>query len=172
MTRLRRPRAFSLIEIVISMAIISMILLSALATVGASQAMQFKGAQHSEAMLLAEDLMSEVLRMPYADPEQIPLWGLESGEDTGNRSQFDDTDDYEAWSATPPQYKSGEQIAWANEYSRQVDVWWVDPDDLDGTSNTETGLKRARVTVKYGTKTVLTLIGAKSSVDVEPDGGA
>lgn len=155
-------RGFTLIEIVISMAIISVMLVAVLGTVGASQAMQFNAAQQSDALLLAEDLMAEVLRMPYEDPDQTPVFGLEGAEDTGDRSMFDDFDDYDGWSGNSPEYQDGTTIEWATAYERQVSVWWVEAADLNAVSADESGIKGVRVRVKYGDQTVATLFAGRS----------
>jgi hypothetical protein len=64
------------------------------------------------ALGLADDLMSEILQLPYSDPDSTPTMGAETGETTGTRYAFDDVDDYHGWSEQPPQPKK-----WRGAYS-------------------------------------------------------
>lgn len=122
-----RRRAFSLLEASISVVLVSVMLFAALDTVGASKSSQRLLEQRGRAYLLAQELMSEILRQAYADPEDVGLIdlrlgslvtvaiGVEAGEPRTcrmtpdawgpYRAGFDDVDDYHGWAASPPQTK-------------------------------------------------------------------
>lgn len=153
--RRRQPplgrRAYTLIEVVLSTLVISTMLLAALQAVTASRIGMRAVGDRSRGMLLAQDLMAEILQQQYADPDYGPgTIGLGATEFTGTRSEFDDVDDYDDWKASPPQDKSGNLIGWAKLYERSVIVDWVNPGDPSTTAGSETGVKRITVTVKRG----------------------
>lgn len=156
-------RGFSLVEAVISIVIVAGLFVVALNTLGASRTSRAATTQRSSALLLAQDLMAEILQRPYADPDQTPAVGLETGESTGDRTRFDDVDDYLGWSASPPQYPDGTKIPWATAYKREVDGIWVNPKDLAQTSVTETGAKRIDVTVSFRDRKLITLHAVRTN---------
>ncbi len=49
-------------------------------------------------MELASQLVAEINVLPFADPSGSTHIGLEAGEITGNRTTFDDIDDFNNWS--------------------------------------------------------------------------
>jgi len=163
-------RGFSLIEAVVSMVIVGGLFVVAMNTVGASRTRQLANAQRRTALLLAEDLMAEILQRPYADPDQMQANGPETGESTGNRMGFDDVDDYFGWSASPPEYRDGTAIPWADGYQREVSGTWLDPNNLSQTSGTETGIKRIEVQVKYGDRKLVALYAARARCPADPLG--
>lgn len=142
-------RSLSLVEIVISTAITSLMLVAALEAVGSARTGMKRIGDRAVCTLLAEDLMVEVLEQDYADPHYGPgsigVGGDESG--TGDRSLYDDVDDYDGWRSTPPEQKDGAPLDWANDFERRVHVVWVDADDFASVAGSETGVKRITVTV-------------------------
>ena len=148
--RLRsRSRGFTLIEATISMVLVSVVLVAALSTVGASQRNEYKISQQCQGLHLAQGLMIEILQQAYVDPAvSVDSLGPASSElSTGNRSLFNDVDDYAGWSANPPRSKDGTTLTGFEDWERRVEVHWVPADNMDTTSNTSTGVKRIDVTV-------------------------
>jgi prepilin-type N-terminal cleavage/methylation domain-containing protein len=122
---------FTLVEVVVSSAIISILLVAALhAAAGAAVARQ-RIEDRSRATLLGQALLSEILRQAYQEPVDLPLLGREGGElaDT-TRLTFDDVDDYNQWSESPPCARDGAAITGFEGWGRSVRVVWLDPDDL------------------------------------------
>jgi len=119
-------------------------------------------AQYASAVLLAESLMSEVLALPYADPEETPDFGPESTETAGGRNAFDDVDDFHGWSASPPQEPDGTPMAGYEGWTRSVRVEFANPNNLLLANSTETGVKRVTVTVKYDGQTLAQLVGIRT----------
>lgn len=97
---------------------------------------------------LARQLMSEIIQSAYEDPNQTPGYGVEAGEGTGNRANWDDLDDYHLLSDSPPKLKDGTAIAGYSGWSRTVDVQYANTGTLGpaGTSS-DSGLKRILVRV-------------------------
>lgn len=151
----RRPssaaRALSMVEAVISIVIVGVMLVAALNAVGGSMMTQKKMSDHTLGEFLAQDLMSEILSQAYEDPDLPPgSFGTGAAEAaTGNRSLYDDVDDYHNWSSSPPQKKDGSVIPGMTNWRRKVRVAWVSSDNYDSSSLSDTGFKRIVVTVRY-----------------------
>jgi type II secretory pathway pseudopilin PulG len=159
--RPRGARAFSLIEIVLSTAILSLVLVGTLQAVSTSLKTQAVICERAQGLFLAQDLMAEILLQPYKDPTQTPLFGPESGDvDSAHpavRSGLDDVDDYYNWTDSPPHARDGTALAGFDaSWSRASVVVWISP-DTGNTSATETGVKRITITVTHNYKTVSTL---------------
>ena len=168
----RRTQAFTLVETVMSILIIGVVVVAALNTVGASKMAQFRHTSNSRGMLLAQDLMTEILQHPYWDPVAEGGMGVEGAEaDTGNRSLFNDVDDYHGWAASPPQHRDGSAITWAGGYRRQVYVIWLEPDKLTDASGSESGIKAIQVTVTYKNQVIINLMAAKTDAWKDPFDG-
>ncbi len=151
-------RGFSLVEVVICIGIVGIMLVAALNTVAVAKTMERKIGERTRGLLLAEQLISEILITDYADAAGgSSSFGLGSAENTGNRSEFDDVDDYDNWSASPPQYKDGTPITHLTGWTRSVDVAWVTSTNLNSAVSYNTGIKKITVTVKFGGAEVASL---------------
>jgi prepilin-type N-terminal cleavage/methylation domain-containing protein len=149
---------FTMVEVVVSTAIVSIMLVAALNTVAAARTAEYKVAERTRALLLGQALLAEILQQPYADPGAGPTsFGLEAGEITGNRSLFDDVDDYNAWVACPPQNKDSTVIPNATDYEQRVVVAWVTPANLSQTAGANSGAKRIQVTINRQGRSIITL---------------
>jgi MSHA pilin protein MshD len=160
------PRALTLAEAVISIIIVSVMLVAALNTVSATRTTEKKIGDRSRGLLLAEDLMAEILQQAYEDPGLPPgsfgLGGDEVGD--GSRNLWEDVDDYDGWSASPPQQKDGTELDDFDGWTRSVEVVWVNPLDLCQVSVTDTGVKRVTVTVTDGDAVVIPLVAVRTNV--------
>jgi hypothetical protein len=135
----------------IASGIAAVLLVAALQSVGASRRAHLEVHKHSIGHLLARDLLTEILQQGYAEPFDEPEFGPEPSEDIGDRSAFDDIDDYDGWSASPPEEKDGTDLTGLDQWTREVTVDYVDPDDLSATIGGEQWVKRVTVTVRHGT---------------------
>jgi len=159
-------RGLTLAEAVISMIIISVMLVAALNTVGAARTTEKKIGDRPRGLLLAEDLMSEILRQAYEDPGLAPgsfgLGGDEVGD--GSRNLWDDVDDYHGWSASPPQQKDGTVIPGFTGWERSVTVARANPGDFGAAAPaTDTGVKQIRLTVTYDDAVVVSLVAIRTN---------
>lgn len=147
--RLRRRglRSFTLIEAVISTVIIGVMFVAAMNVLGATAIAKRSTEQQALGYSLAQDLMNEILNQPYEDPDQTAEFGRESGEGGGDRADFDDVDDYDTWSATPPEDKNGTPLVGYDQWTRSVEISFVNPTDLRHELATNTGIKSITVTV-------------------------
>jgi hypothetical protein len=144
-----KSRGLSLIEVVASTFIVALMAVAALNTLGAATRSSESVGNRAVAMGLADELMAEILQAPYSDPSQTPVFGLEGGEPASPRSAFDDVDDYDNWSETPPKYRDGTTMPDRADWRHRVRVSRVTPGDLTQVSGTDQGAKRIRVTIEY-----------------------
>ncbi len=172
---IRRPpngslcRGLTLVEAVVSIVVVSTMVVGALNCVGTARTNELRLIERERAVALAEGLMCEILRQAYADPTGGPqTFGIGSDENTGNRSLFEDVDDYDGWDASPPQYKDGTVIPGCNDYEQVVHVAWVDPGDLASVAGSNTGIKRIQVVIKHAGAVVITLTGYRSELWTNP----
>ena len=74
------------------------------------------------AVQLAVDLMEEILAQDFADPD---------GTDTETlRADFDDVEDYNGWSSSPPKDAQGNSLTQYSTYTRSVSIIGVPQWDL------------------------------------------
>ena len=94
-----------------------------------------------------------------------PTYGLDDGETSTNRSTWDDTDDYDDWSKSPPQTKDGTSLTEYSGWTRSVIVQKVnvgDPNNVISDSSDDDGLRRITVTVTAPDSTQTVLVGLRS----------
>jgi MSHA pilin protein MshD len=143
----RNRPAFTLIEAAVSSVIVAVMLIVALNTAASARAREQKAIDRQRGVMLAQELMSEILDKAYIDPGASPVFGPESGE---TRSTYNDVDDYNGLSESPPKNAAGTAISFPQNtrWSRSVVVQWVTSSNLNTSSATETYLKKITVTVK------------------------
>lgn len=146
----RHARAFSLLEVVISLFLVATIMVVALEGLTASTMGRTHNGNRARALLLAHSLLEEIVAQAYLEPDDTADFGPESGEAVdGTRSTFDDVDDYDGWSASPPQNSDGSDLPIPDDWTRTVEVHWVQPNSIDVVSPSDAGLKRVLVTVQH-----------------------
>jgi len=161
-----RP-AFSLLEIAISTLIVGVVMVAAMRTLGAAiRSKQYLDNQ-SQANLLAETLMDEVVRRQYADTSVLSLFGPELAELGVARAQFDDVDDYHNWTESPPQDGQGNPLANFDDWQRKVIVQYVDPANPNTVVMLDRGLKRVTVSVLRNDAVLAKLISVRAAIDGE-----
>jgi type II secretory pathway pseudopilin PulG len=153
----RRPfnrPGLSLVEAVLSIAIVGGLLASVFSVVGASAARAAYAEQASLGAWLARDLAAEIASMPCTprangEPEgldleinllgvQLSLGGSEPA--ATNRLVFNDVYDYHDWTSTPPTARDGTPIAGFAGWTRKVRVIGVDPVTLQPRADTRCAL--------------------------------
>ena len=168
-------RGFTLVEAAISIGLVSVLLVAALNTVGSARIGQHNTLARGRGHLLAEDLMAEIMRQSYADPEDVgsvdlrdgspipSVMTIDSGEQGGSRTDFDDVDDYNGWTATPPEEKGGKDYPNLTGWTRSVSVERLDPTTRSLSPASELGLKRITVTVVHDGVPVAELVAFKGA---------
>ena len=167
---MKQPRAFTLIEAVLCTLIVGVILVAAIATVGASRRAQKSASDRAAANVLARDLLVEVSSKPYADPTATgpTSLGIDAGETPMMRSTFDDVDDYAGFQESPPTSPSGAGMPGYDKWSRAIAVEYASPASPDQPAFTDTGVKRITVTVSAGGTVLATRTALRSSAADPP----
>ena len=161
----------SLVEVSLSSLLVAILLITALQTVGASFRSEFHTAQQTQAILFAEDLLSEIIQMEYEEPDGAVSFGRETGESVTERINWDDVDDYHGWSSSPLKYQDGMEIPETSDWTRSVTVQFVLPADPDTTTNDDLGLKKITVTVYKDGEELgsLSVLQSKAWINTIPD---
>lgn len=161
---LRFQSGFSLVEVAISVMLVGLLMVAALNSMGASRRREGDTVDRLQGQQLASALINEILLQAYQDPQTsgAPIFGLEPGESTGNRSLFDDVDDYNGWTSSPPKDRSGSAISGLTGWTRSVAVSWIDPVTLSSTASTNTGLKKIAVTTMKNGQTFGSMVAYRS----------
>jgi len=154
--------AFTIVEAVISTIVVGVMFVAALNTVGASRLTQHKASLLRRGPLLAEPLMSEILRQSYKDPDGTPVFGRESNESATPRTSWDDVDDYDGLSESSPVAKDGTALTSSTGWKRTVEVKWVNAANPAEVTTVESGVKRIVVTVTYNGLTQASLVALKT----------
>jgi hypothetical protein len=164
-----RRRGFSLIEAAFSIVLIAVMFAAVMTTVGAARLVRYKTDGRSRGSTLAHDLMAEILQAPYEEPDGPAPLGRDGGEGGGDRIDFDDIDDYDGWTSSPPELKGGTALSLPAGWSRSVEVRWISPSDLALISGTETDAKRIIVTVKHKNVTMAQVTAIRTRAFPELD---
>ena len=155
-------RGLTLIECVMSMLLLSLVMVGAIAAIGGSHRMQALLSNRVLGQQLAMGLMQEVLERAYEEPDDLLSFGPEGAEIAGGRPLYDDVDDYNGLVDSPPADQNGNPLPGYTDWSRQVTVEWADPVTFQPTTTSNTQLKRITVTVLHAGKTVATLVSYRS----------
>jgi type II secretory pathway pseudopilin PulG len=159
--------AFTIVESVICMLLVGFMLVAALNTLGSTARTRSVHADQSRVAALANQLMSEILKACYIDPQDDTTWGPETGET--NRSLYDDVDDYDGWYASPPELSDGSVIDGTEGWARAVRVRFASLNDPNMETWMETGIARITVKVTSDTGATKTLVALRSLADTCDD---
>jgi len=155
-------RSFTLVEAVISTVLVGIMLVAAINTLGATAVSKRNIEHQALGYTLAADLMAEILSQAYEEPDDKPEFGRESSESSGDREDWDDVDDYDGWSATPPETKDEVELDGYDQWTRSVEVAFVKPTNLNELG-ASTGVKRITVTVAHNTVPVAELVTIRTA---------
>ena len=154
-SRARARTGVTMIEAVIATIIVAVMLTAALQAVAAARAGDYKVTSRSRGQFLAQALLSEIIDLPYRDPNPSPAFGPEAGE---SRPAFDDVDDYLDYQEPSPRDKAGNLLPKTGGWTRSVKVERVPIDALTGPASTsETGIKRITVTASLNNRPATSL---------------
>jgi len=146
----RRPQSggFSYIEVLLASVIMSVLLVSGLklfANLGRSQQATVS---REEAGFLVINMFEEIKRQAYKDPTATDdTLGREAGEIATSRTNYNDIDDYQNWSATPPEDQAGQPYDQYSHLARSVSIQYVMANDFSQPAATDEGLKEITITI-------------------------
>lgn len=160
----QRGRGFSLVEVAISIVIISVMYAAVLNTVAAARVTQIATTDQVRGHELANELIAQIVLLPYVDPQDAGEFGPGSVEGAVGRAQFDDVDDYHKYTESPPMFTDGTAMPDLAGWTRAVTVQRVSASSL-AAGNVETGAKLITVEVLRGSKTVAIAAALRTNVD-------
>lgn len=136
----------TLAETVVSTLIVGLVLVSTIQIVGpiirSGSVMADKAIAANLANELSEEIGSKLFQEPAA--ADVDSLGADFGE---TRSTYDDIDDYQGMTNTPPQLSDSTKLTNLANWSRVVRIDHVSVNDPSAQSAVYTGLKRVTVTV-------------------------
>ncbi len=139
----------SYVEIIMATMIMSILLVAALnlfANLGRSKTNVMK---HDASTVASLDLIKEIMERNYKDPTTPTDFGADPCELIGgNRSFYDDIDDYNNLIEHPPKYLDGTNIPGYEDMTRSTKVRWVKASDFTQTSLVDQGYKEVTITLK------------------------
>jgi len=136
---MRRRSGFTLVEMLLAIVIVGTGLtafMNLMPVLG--QSIDFSH-EASSGLGLALLLINETDTVPFEDPASNCTFGLETDETASSRADFDDLDDYDGYTETPPADKMGNSMPNLADYTRSVEILNLDTTDLttvrpDGTT--------------------------------------
>ncbi len=141
-----KRRGFSMVEVAISSLVMALMMASALNATGLSARIRGGQTAKNRAMLICTDMLSEIRALPFPLSEDvIPAVAM-----PGTRNAFIDVLDFSGYDSFPPVDPMGAEIPGAQNWWVRVVIAWVDPDNVNNVSATDTGMLRIRVTVYRG----------------------
>ena len=148
-------RAFTLVEAVVSVAVMGIRLVSAVQMISvAAKARSVKKTQQ-QGLQLARELLTEIMEAHYSLPS-----GMTDG---STRQTWILIDDYNGLSENPPTSQAGVALAGYAGWKRGVAVDFVSILTPDTSSGSDQGLKRIVITVTPPTGSAITLSGIRAS---------
>jgi PKD repeat protein len=148
----RERQGFTMIEATLASVIVAALLVVTMSSVAASRGSLIRAADRLRAKEYALDLMAEILQQTYQSSSAVaarPAWTA--------------VNQYNSFTETPLQTKTGTAIPDTTGWSRSVTVQWIDPTSLQPTSNINTGILLITVTVQKGTTTLATVAAYRTS---------
>lgn len=160
------PRAFTVIETVIAIAIVGGLLAASLSAVGGIARVRLLATERRQGLKLAEDMLREIAATVYEDPVGgMGSFGLGASESAGpGRTLYNDVDDYTGLVENGCKDRDGVAVPDVfSGWTRTVTIKWVLPTSPDTASNTDTRLKRIWVTMTRRNRTVVELTALRSA---------
>jgi len=158
-----------MLEVIISSMLIGVVMVAALDSAGSAMLAMRLQSEQIDGETLAYSLMSEIMAMPYEEPDTTAtvVFGPESDEPAigTTRLSFDDLDDYRGWSSAPVN-RDGTPIPGTTGWLRAAEVKkvsWANPTNVLSDNFLEQGIRRVSVTVTDpdGVATVIRAIRSK-----------
>lgn len=154
--RLTVRSGVTLIECVLATVILGVSIVAGLSAASGAAATNRASAQRLLASRLADEVLERALALPYSQSGSNRI-GPDAGET--RPAHFNDVDDFDGWTESPPQTIAGTTMAGLDGWNRTVTVSWVRPNAIDTQSASETGLKRVVVAVSVQKRVVARAVG-------------
>jgi hypothetical protein len=149
-------------EAVMASVIIAFLVVAALNAAGASGLAQYHSGERATGRFLADGLIADVVSLAYEEPGGCLALGPDAAESSTNKTSYNDVDDYNKWEESPPQDRSGNGLTELAGWKREVEVVWINPNNLNDVVGSETGAKRITVKVKHNNVMVATRVAIRT----------
>lgn len=113
--RTEHRRAFTLVECLAAMMVLSVAVLAVVEAISVAQTHAYEALQAERALALAEALAEEIVALPYTDPEGVSAPGPESGE---ARLTFDNADDFHNFNEAAGNVADAQNVLYAGPYQQ------------------------------------------------------
>lgn len=151
-----KNRAFTYIEVLMSVVILGFVLIPLLSQFYTGFQGNIIAELVTQSINLADDLMEEIKSRRFDEnaypnePVAPVALGVDAGENSNDRRTFDDVDDYNGWSQSPPQAIDGTVLVNFSRFSRTVFVEYITVSGADWiSSGSTTYYKRITVIVTH-----------------------
>lgn len=161
----KRParRGVSLMEVTLSTLIVGLLMVAALKSFGQVTSRRNESSDEVRARHLCRQMLAEVLATAYEEPVDTPTFGLEPGETTAKRDNYDDVDDFNGWWVAPPSDELRIALpGFSGAWDRQVTVDLVTAADPSVVAGSDEGVKRIKVTVRKNGNIVAEMVALRS----------
>jgi prepilin-type N-terminal cleavage/methylation domain-containing protein len=158
----RSRGAFTLIECLVSVLIVGVVLVAAVGTFGQIAKGRQNQVDRTAGVALGEQLLAEILQCYFKEPGSASTaLGPDTGETT--RAAFDDVDDYDGLSSSPPVLRDGTTMPDYAGWTRSTAVICVKPDQPNTpiAAGDPQLLKRITVTVKSPNGSIIIVRGLR-----------
>ena len=152
----KKSAGFTLAEVLVAVVVIVIALVPLITVLGQGVKRGKDPQKITVANFLAQDLMEEIMCKKFdedpTNPDTTVNLGPDSGETrSGNPTtrNYDDVDDYDGYTETPPKEVDGTVMTDYTGYTRSVVVDYVSETNLDLVSTAITRFKRVSVTVSW-----------------------
>jgi MSHA pilin protein MshD len=145
----------TLVEILISIMVLGVAIAPLLGVFTSGTKQSGVSQKITTAYNLGQDLMEEIIAKQFDEDPLNPIRPRDLGPDSREHrysisNPYDDVDDYDGYSESPPQEEDGTDMTDYTGFTRSVIVEYVTPTNFDVVStNTSTQFKRIKITVSW-----------------------
>lgn len=150
---LRSRRGLTMVEAILSTVIVGSVLVATMRLVGGAARSGKLLSDGAVAADVADGLVAEILTKSYTDPVTPTGFGVEAGETTTSKANYDDVDDYDGWTQT---YAYTGRSNAADSVVASVSIKRAALATPSSDAASESGLKRITVTVKRQNRVLAT----------------
>lgn len=157
-------RGFTLVEAMMAVAVLGIAAASVLLPFISGASLRAEGVNRTLAARLASDLMEQILRLPFHDPNGV-IYDYSPGPDTGETepASFDNVDDYDGYEELQGQVKdvNGEVFSDSNykRFSRNVTCEYAYvPPQPEETDAAKCEFIRVTVQVRFSGRPMATIV--------------